>query len=191
MKNICKIDGCGQICEGWGLCAKHYQRLYRLGKTELKSTEDRFWEKVKKTAACWEWISNITTYGYGQFIKNDLVNSRMAHRYSWALHFGEIPKGKYICHKCDNRKCVNPAHLFLGDHHANMSDMVSKGRAARGLRAKDVKLKESEVIEIYKSKERHSVLARKYKVSNASITLIKAGKNWNWLTKNIKEQNGK
>lgn len=91
----------------------------------MKNVQDRFFEKVRKTRKCWEWTA-LTVNGYGRFrIGNSLVS---AHRYAYELSFGEIPAGLFVLHKCDNRSCVKPAHLFLGTLQANMQDAVAKGR---------------------------------------------------------------
>jgi len=85
-----------------------------------------FWEKVEKTDACWNWKAFIDYKGYGQFgFKNKVVRS---HRVAWELTFGPIPSGLHVLHRCDNRKCVNPAHLFLGTNKDNVNDRELKGR---------------------------------------------------------------
>lgn len=100
---------------------------------------DRFWEKVDKKTDndCWEWkaykISNKPGREYGYFDFGGGVDG-LAHRFSYILHYGEIPDGMEVCHRCDNPKCVNPKHLFLGSHQDNMDDMMKKNRGNRNWR---------------------------------------------------------
>lgn len=92
--------------------------------------KNRFFIKVIQTDDCWYWIAGSRgKTGYGAFkIENDTVD---AHRVSWMIHFGPIPDGLCVCHKCDNRRCVRPDHLFLGTKKDNNQDMFRKGRNAK------------------------------------------------------------
>jgi hypothetical protein len=91
------------------------------------TTEERFWCKVVHTDnGCWEWTGSITPKGYGMFRYNG--KTQTAHRVSWQINRGEIPYGADVLHICDNRKCINPDHLWLGTDQDNMDDMYNKGR---------------------------------------------------------------
>lgn len=86
----------------------------------------RFFEKVEKTDSCWNWTGAISSNGYGSAtFESRRISS---HRLSWILCNGEIPNGLFVLHTCDNRKCVNPGHLFLGTQKDNMQDCYKKGR---------------------------------------------------------------
>lgn len=91
------------------------------------SFEERFWNKVSKGKddECWNW-TGCTVIGYG-VLKNHSKPIK-THRASWIIHFGSIPKGMCVCHKCDNKLCCNPNHLFLGTFADNNHDRDKKGR---------------------------------------------------------------
>jgi hypothetical protein len=86
----------------------------------------RFWVNVRKGAGCWEWTGVLDAGGYGQISIHD--HSRRTHRVSWELNRGPIPGGLWVLHHCDNRKCVRPDHLYLGNAKDNARDMVQRGR---------------------------------------------------------------
>lgn len=105
------------------------QKDYKIIITESK--KEKFWEKVDKRSVneCWNFKGSISSRnGYGRFCieSGKTVN---AQRVSWTIFFGEIPNGMFICHHCDNRKCVNPKHLFLGTRQDNINDMMLKKRS--------------------------------------------------------------
>jgi hypothetical protein len=93
-----------------------------------KSFEERFWENVEVYSFldCWLWLGSKNNAGYGS-LSND-GDSIMAHRASWLIHFGDIPSGLVVMHKCDNPPCVNPSHFQLGTYSDNMQDAIKKGR---------------------------------------------------------------
>ena len=90
------------------------------------NTLDNFWNKVNKTNNCWEWQGCVDSDGYGRIQINKI--RWKTHRLSYELHKGNIPKHLVVCHSCDNPKCVNPDHLWLGTQTENTQDRDQKGR---------------------------------------------------------------
>jgi hypothetical protein len=186
-KRTCSVEGCEGKYHSKGYCHKHYWRLKNCGTVFLKTSEQRFWEKVRigKPGECWEWQASLKNNGYGQFGLNGRVMG--SHRASYIMNFGEIPARLDVCHKCDNPKCVNPNHLFLGTRSDNMQDCSSKGRIARGETVSSSKLTELQVIEIHSLKGSASLsnVARTYNVSTATIICIWHGKTWKHLKSEV------
>jgi hypothetical protein len=150
--------------------------------------EDRFWPKVDKRGPdeCWEWKASRYVSGYGQFyIDRGHVHGR-AHRVSYELANGPIPDDLFVCHHCDNRACVNPAHLFLGTNTDNMRDMVAKGRRPpnEGERNARAILTEEDVLLLRarnRAGESYARLAREYGMSVSGMGHAIAGLNWRHL----------
>lgn len=149
-----------------------------------KSLEIAFWEKVRRAEGCWEWAASKTKNGYGKMGRGGSMYS--AHRVSWELHNGPIQDGLCVLHRCDNRGCVNPDHLFLGTQQDNLRDMCRKGRnnSARGERSGSSKLTEDGVREIRRLNKKgfgHAEVGRMFGVSATAISCINRGLAWRHL----------
>lgn len=93
-----------------------------------KSTETMFSSKYQLTATgCWEWCGKLDRYGYGSLTVHGKLYK--AHRYSYEQYYGAFDSSLHVLHHCDNPKCVNPQHLFLGTNRDNIEDKVNKGRS--------------------------------------------------------------
>jgi hypothetical protein len=136
--------------------------------------EARFWQKVDKSAGCWLWTGNKLPSGYGTFRMRP-GSMYYAHRLSWAIHYGPIPIGVYVCHKCDNPSCVRPEHLFLGSNSDNIRDSIRKGRFPVGERCARSKLSLDDVAAIRASGEPGAALASRYRVTTATISRVRNG----------------
>lgn len=164
--------------------------------TDATAVRERLLAKTRVTSepahvpgigACWEW-TGATTWGYGYMYvgrgRAD-AHSLRTHRVSYELFKGPIPDGQMVCHRCDNRACVNPDHLFLGDHQINADDMVAKGRSTAGTRHKLVTLTDADVIEIrrawFAGEARQTELALQFNTSKKNISQIVRGKKWTHL----------
>lgn len=147
---------------------------------------------------CWEWSGHKTKplNGYGVFS----VKSRyyLAHRLSYLFFKGEFSKYLLVLHKCDNKKCVNPKHLFLGTHKDNATDRESKGRGIKGRKCGPkgerqglAKLSDHKVISIRKLWSKgflsQAKIAKKFNVTAGLIHCIVRNKNWTHieLAKNL------
>jgi len=155
---------------------------------ERKSVPERFWSKINVLGDddCWDYMESLNTYGYGAFhIEGKQIG---AHRVAYTLIKGDIPKGKWVCHTCDNPACCNPSHLFIGDVLINNRDCYSKGRhpTLRGEDDPKSKLNNKKVlriVELYKTgKYSQSQLGRMFGVSRSSILSILRGDNWKEVT---------
>lgn len=161
----------------------------------LARMEERFWSKVKKGPDCWEWQAGcFRGGGYGMFWRDG--KNMGAHRVSWEIHRGLIPEGMFICHRCDNPPCVNPAHLFLGTPADNQADASRKGRLPAGsrhhmrqqpeliLRGDDApwsKLTSEKIVRIrrlHSEGANASELSRRFNVSRWAIRRVVARETW-------------
>lgn len=143
-----------------------------------RSDDDCFWSKVDRSGDCWLWLGSKDRAGYGRF------RSREAHRWVFSKMVTQIPENAYVCHKCDNPLCVNPEHLFLGDHAANMADMVKKGRQRRHEdhpRAKLTKAAVIEAREMVLTGISQASLARRYGMSTSAMNAAILGRTWKGL----------
>lgn len=137
--------------------------------------------KINEETGCWEWTGTCFSNGYaraGLSKRKGRKFSQRASRMAHEVFVGEIPPGLLMCHKCDNKKCVNPDHLFLGTTKDNMQDMVNKGRSLKGEKCPNSKLTEEIVKKIRRSKKSKEFLSEKYGVSVCTIRDAQNRRTW-------------
>jgi len=122
---------------GRRFCSRHCHGVSHRWRDEM------FWSKVDRRSGyraqwmrsdCWLWMACCDQRGYG------MSRGKRAHRWSYAQHYGPIPKGGWILHRCGHRRCVRPTHLYLGTREDNGRDMVAHGRSQRGTRNRHARL---------------------------------------------------
>lgn len=188
IKPPCSIEGCERPHNARGLCGTHYSRWQKwgdplaTGPNASVTPEDRFWAQVDKSGECWVWTGTVTGKGYGTLTSKGKRHS--AHRFSYVLANGPIPDGMFVCHACDNPRCVRPDHLFVGDNTANMRDASSKGRLRAGAKhpmALRAKLSADDVRAVRLDTRSTYALAKVHGVSSSTIQSIRAGKTYAWV----------
>jgi hypothetical protein len=155
---------------------------------------ERFWSKVRQADIedCWEWMASTCNSGYGQF--GDKIHSRwtmrLAHRVAYELVYGSVPGHLLVCHRCDNKLCCNPLHMFLGTHTDNALDMRRKGRQVsparlsfltRGERGGRAILTEVAVMDIrarVRDGERRADVATSYGVCKETVDAAVTKRTW-------------
>lgn len=148
-----------------------------------KRDADRFMNFVQPepNSGCWLWRGQIDVRGYGRF-QMQRGDTNLAHRISYRMATGVLPKEKMVCHRCDNPGCVNPEHLWLGTQSENMSDAGRKGRLSKpatvGERVNTAKLNRDAVLEIRASRLPVAELAKLYGVSKEQIGNILNRRQW-------------
>lgn len=156
----------------------------RRRKWTLAEAVDFFTDKSKKDG-CWVWTGHLSETGYGKIRYNGV--QWKAHRASYVAFVGEIPEGLFVCHACDNPKCVRPDHLWLGTAKDNVRDMLDKGRGQKAGRvyqqhgnAKLTREEAEEIRSAYTSRKRSTAreLSEKYGVTLYNIYHIWHGKTW-------------
>lgn len=142
MSKLCTVNGCPSPLLAKGMCIAHYNRARKYGTPDDPPIVARM--KLQRAAIarlstpdalqdgeCWEWPGGRLSSGYGLMAPClTVLPSRVAHRNAYAIAHGltEIPPELFACHRCDNRICFRPSHIFLGTHTDNMRDMAAKGR---------------------------------------------------------------
>ena len=139
------------------------------------SAVDRFWYHViKRENGCWLFRNNAADYGQ---MRGDNGKNVTAHRFSYELHNGGIPRGMYVCHKCDVRGCVNPEHLYAGTHEDNVKDIIDRGRHRSEKKIQDEigrrKLSPDQIekmVQDYKNGFTQQQLSKKYGLSQGTVS---------------------
>lgn len=139
--------------------------------------------KVQRTATCWLWTGAVDKDGYGRILRGPHRARRvyLAHRIAFEQVHGPIPAGKHVLHCCDTPRCVNPSHLFLGSHAANMRDRNEKRRQARGERNGRAKVTADDVLVIRMRRslgESLAAIAADYPITPAQVDSICRRRTW-------------
>ena len=185
--NTCSANGCDRKKQCKDYCSMHYHRFTTHGDANYKYKPsfdvlmDKFSNDKEMKNKCWEWHGRLTRSGYGHVFYAG--STKTAHRISYVYFKGEIPNKMNVCHSCDNKKCFNPNHLWLGTTKQNIQDAHNKGLVGtlKGSKNPMSKLKEHQIIEIRNliSKGfKNTEIAKIYNVIHQTISLIRNNKIW-------------
>lgn len=170
----CAVANCKNDVIARGLCHKHYKRWQINGHTGITNGKgctdphERFRFLTKREAnGCLEWQGPMGNSGYGQTKWRRVYFS--AHKFSWTLHKGAVPDGLFVCHRCNNKRCVDPDHLYLGTQSQNTQDAIASGLIKTGERHPLSKLTDVQVAEARDSLEPKKQLAARFGVHTATI----------------------
>ncbi len=170
---------CSIVCQRKGRPIFRWKDLSE--EEKIIRMKNEFEKKVIKfDQGCWSWIGSIKS-GYG-ILKKDKKHIKI-HRFIWEYNFGKIESNKIICHKCDNRLCSNPEHLFIGTLNDNIQDMISKNRQKGALGEKNAKAKLDEkkvavIKKLLNSGKSIKEISKLFQVTFQTIYCIKIGKRW-------------
>ncbi|MFW6121409.1 MAG: HNH endonuclease signature motif containing protein [Petrotogales bacterium] len=194
----CAVEECNNLVGGdggFGYCRIHYQRYKKNGDPNIVNWQPlkgntleeklRFNFRINPISHCWEWQGSLNRQNYGGIAVGN-GKTKLVHRLAYELWIGEIPEGLFVCHYCDNPRCINPAHLFLGTNNDNIKDKIVKGRAYtgnhKGEKNVQSKLKDWQVYEIKKlltfSNMSLREIGKLFNVSYGIIWEIKRNNRW-------------
>jgi len=181
-KQTCAI--CSNVHYSHGFCRTHYVEKRDSGELKIRpylfgkslAERIRLGSEPDPQTGCWNWARAKVNTGYGQIRYGDKL--LLAHRASYLATHGEIDDDLDVCHRCDNRLCVNPAHLFLGTDQDNSDDKLSKEREARGEGHGMSLLTNDDIIKIRSDPRGNTAVAREYNVSQGCISMIRSRKRW-------------
>lgn len=179
----CPVINCKkEIKYGRKTCEMHYMRMHRNGDFHNKK-KSKISRKISFTInenGCFE-VDSHAPYTTGYFVAKINGVRKQLHRHVYEECFGDIPEGMFICHKCDNKKCINPEHLEVGTHEKNVQDAVDRGLYRIGESHPNSKLTESEVVSIkimLSSGMKNIDIAKVTNAHKDTVSDIKRGKAW-------------
>ncbi len=176
---------CGKEVKGGGIGSHQAQCAM--------TPAEKFWRHVQKGDGCWIYTKSAKPDGYRFFRYRTEIGGKQtqwyAHRFSWMLAFGEAPADMEVAHRCDNRGCVRPDHLFLATHDENMADCARKGRYPTSLKADQVIEVRAALQAPYRGLQKK--LAQRYGVKIGVISDIARGHTFQHLPSAAGEQGEK
>lgn len=194
----CSVEGCDKPVDARGWCKKHVTRWYRTGdplakkprppskSASVEELKARFRTKFDIRGECWIWRPGKNRYG-SYHVGKHFEGRRLkpAHQASYLLHVGPT-NGLHVLHKCDNDRCVNPEHLYLGTHQDNMKDRKDRGRSYRasGEANAAAKLTATNVIEMRQLREcglTYTEIGRRFGVEKSTARRNCLGDSWSHI----------
>jgi len=161
-------------------------------KCETRHSEtiyQRLWSgiQINRETGCWDWTKSLTSSGYGKIYTDSLGRRsklETVHRLMYKLFIGKIPDHMQVCHKCDNKRCVNPTHLYAGTQQDNTNDAKERHLLARGEKNGYAKLTSSQVqqIRVFKLNGMSSRdIGTKFNITQRHANAIIKGNSWNHI----------